>query len=76
MTTPPVDGEPPTDIKEPTPETHADSQDTSDEASDTDVMGIDDDDPIDATLVGGPVDRDAIGDEDYTDGASTQPPAE
>jgi hypothetical protein len=58
MTTPPVDGQPPTDIEDPTPSEPSGSQDGNDESSGTDAMGIDDDDPIDATLVGEPVDSD------------------
>jgi hypothetical protein len=56
MTTPPVDSEPPADLEDPTPATTADAKEEADDSSDTDDMGIDDEDPIDATLVGGPVD--------------------
>ena len=56
MTTPPVDGEPPADMKDTMPDSASGAEDESDDSKDTDDMGIDDDDPIDATLVGGPVD--------------------
>lgn len=61
MTTPQADGEQPTDMADPAPEPGSGSNDENDEidgddSRDTDPMGIDENDPIDATLVGGPVD--------------------
>jgi hypothetical protein len=67
MTTPPADGEPPADMNEPLPEAPSGADDMENESDDTDAMGIDDDDPLDATLVGKPL-------EDGDDvGASTEP---
>lgn len=61
MTTPPVEPEPHDDMKDPEPAGSAPTDDegeASDDSDHTDAMGIDDEDPIDATLVGTPVDED------------------
>lgn len=61
MTTSPVDPEPQDDMKDPEPAGSPPTDDegeASDDSDHTDAMGIDDDDPIDATLVGTPVDED------------------
>jgi hypothetical protein len=73
MTTPPVDPKPPADMEDPesaarpTGDDLGEPQDDrggDDDSNGTDPMGIDDDDPIDSTLVGSPVDTD--GDEEGT----------
>jgi hypothetical protein len=69
-TTPPVDPAPAADMKDPdsdgtpaaTPPDESDQR--GDESPATDPMGIDDDDPIDATLVGAPVDEEGAAERD------------
>ncbi len=53
MTTPPVDGEPPADLKDAELDSGSAPKADRESDGDHDAMGIDDDDPIDATLVGG-----------------------
>ena len=82
MTTPPVDGEPPADIKDPTAvpssgspddaDNSGNDTDTDSDSGDTDAMGIDDNDPIDATLVGEPVDRGDSGEAGDGGGATSE----
>lgn len=86
MTTPPADPQPPTDMDDAEARAGAPTgiaadtaigagedvdTDSGDDSSATDAMGIDEDDPIDATLVGSPVD-DKDGDRGV-EGATTQP---